>query len=250
MNSAFNLAPPQKTTSNDIASCEVLFVAERSAWGDIGYETVSAAFGSVFPVLWSPGMPKPDLSGWQGDWIISFKSDLILPREILDRAKKGAINFHPSPPKYRGIGGYWWALHNGDKTFGVTCHHMNERIDYGDIIATESFPIWPGETVESLKHRAALNSLALLNKTLDCIISGKSLIPCGTQWERHLYTSKELMLAQSAHAINNDGYTTQPVVESVDARPAFEALEAAIKAAAPTLARRKKPIAVPEQRIA
>lgn len=199
MNSALTLAPPLNIMKNDAIPCEVLFVAERSAWGEIGYETVSTAFRSVQPVFWSPGTPKPDLSGWRGDWIISFKSDLILSYDILERAKKGAINFHPSPPKYRGVGGYWWALNNGDDAFGVTCHHMNERIDHGEIITTESFPIWPKETVESLKHRAALNSLGLLNKTLDVILSGKPLAPCGAKWEPHLYTYQELALAQGAH---------------------------------------------------
>jgi len=229
MNPFLNLAPSHRIVSNDAVPSEVLYVTERSAWGQLGYETVSNAFRSVFPVFWSPGMPKPDLSGWQGDWIISFKSDLILSRDILERAKKGAINFHPSPPKYRGIGGYWWALHNGDDAFGVTCHHMNERIDHGEIIKTESFPIWPGETVESLKHRAALNSLALLNKTLDAILSGKPLVPCGAKWEPHLYTSQELALAQSAHRKNVNSYATQSNITPFDARPALDALEAIIK---------------------
>jgi len=212
--------------SNDAVSCDVLYVTECSPWGKIGYEKAAKAFRSVQPVFWSPGMPKPDLSGWQGDWIISFKSDLILSRDILDRAKKGAINFHPSPPKYRGLGGYWWALHNGDDVFGVTCHHMNERIDHGAIIATKSLPIFSGETVESLKHRAAIYSLELLNETLNDIISEKPLVPCGAKWEQHLYTSKELALAQRAHAANGDSCAMQPVIKSLDARRALLALEA------------------------
>jgi methionyl-tRNA formyltransferase len=222
MTSALALTP-LRNTSYDITPSEVLYVAERSAWGELGYETVAAAFGSVTPVLWSPGEPKPDLSNWHGDWIISFKSDLILPRAILERAKKGAINFHPSPPKYRGVGGYWWALHNGDDAFGVTCHNMNERIDHGEIITTESFPIWSGETVESLKHRAAIHSLALLNATLNDILAGKTLAPSGVQWEQHLYTSKELAQAQNAYATNGN---------LLNAMPAMGALEAVMKAAA------------------
>lgn len=181
-------------------SPDILYITESSIWGHRGYKMVAAAFGSVLPIYWSPGMPKPDLSGWRGNWIISFKSDLVLPRALLERAKKGAINFHPCPPKYRGIGGYWWALHNGDNTFGVTCHHMNERIDHGDIIKTESFPILPKETVEGLKHKAALHSLNLLNETLKDIIEEKPLTPCGMKWAPHLYTYKELALAQAQSA--------------------------------------------------
>ncbi len=136
--------------TNKISSCEVLYIAENSAWGDIGYKTVSAAFREVTPILWSPGMPKPDISDWHGDWIISFKSDLILPRSVIEHARKGAVNFHPCPPKYRGLGGYWWAIHNNDDSFGVTCHHMNERIDHGDIIKVADIRIWQRETVEHI----------------------------------------------------------------------------------------------------
>lgn len=185
------------TTKNKTSPCEVLYIAENTPWGKIGYKTVAAAFRDVTPVLWSPNMPKPDLHEWHGDWIISFKSDLILPSSVIERAKKGAINFHPCPSKYRGLGGYWWALHNNDNTFGATAHHVNERIDHGDIIKVIEFPIWQKETVEGLKHKAALYSLSLLKTILSDIVTGKALKPCGTEWENHLYTQKELEEAQA-----------------------------------------------------
>ncbi len=203
MSAILDLASAGSALANNTGPSDVLFVTECSPWGKIGYDAVSAAFPSVRPVYWSPGTPKPDLSDWYGDWVICFKADLILPRATLERAKKGAINFHPSPPKYRGIGGYWWALHNEDDIFGVTCHHMDERIDHGPIIATESFPVWAGDTVESLKHRAALYSLALLNETLNRILEGKPLMPCDVQWKQHLYTYQELAAAQRVPAMNS-----------------------------------------------
>jgi phosphoribosylglycinamide formyltransferase 1 len=217
MRSALDLASSRNITDNNAVPSEVLFITECSPWGKLAYETVSIAFRSVVPVYWSPGTPKPDLNGWRGDWIISFKSDLILSRALLERAKKGAINFHPNPPKYRGVGGYWWALHNSDDVFGVTCHYMDERIDHGPIIATQGFPIWPEESEGSLKHRAALYSLTLLNETLNVILSGKPLAPCGAKWEQHLYTYRELALAQSA------------VTKPLDTRPVLDALEAITK---------------------
>jgi methionyl-tRNA formyltransferase len=194
---ALDHAAPFKVVSKAIAPSDVLFVTEASPWGKLGYDVVEAALPSVTPVFWSPGMPKPDLSGWRGNWILSFKADLILSRSTLERAKEGSINFHPSPPKYRGLGGYWWALRNGDKSFGVTAHHMDEQIDHGEIIKTDSFAILPRETVESLKERAAIHSLRLLRTTVEDIQSGRAFVPCGAKWEPHLYTSKELAQAQS-----------------------------------------------------
>ena len=139
---------------------------------------------------------------WHGDWIISFKSDLILSRTTLESARNGAINFHPCPPKYRGIGGYWWALQNKDSTFGVTCHHMDERIDNGTIIKVHSFPIDAQETEEALRNKAAIHSLILLNEVLATITSGEKLIPCGIAWGSHLYTHKELQAARTKHMAN------------------------------------------------
>lgn len=99
----------------------------------------------------------------------------------------------------------------------MTCHHLDERIDHGPIISTQGFPIWPGDTEASLKHRAAIHSLALLNETLNTILNGKPLASCGAEWEEHLYTYKELALAQSS------------INKSLDTKPALEALEAVMK---------------------
>jgi methionyl-tRNA formyltransferase len=189
-----------ESTGRRVAPSKVLFVTEASSWGALGREVVASAFDSVEAVYWSPGMSMPDLSEWDGDWIISFKADLILSRATLERANKGAINFHPSPPRYRGLGGYWWALHNRDASFGITVHHMDERIDHGEIINTASFTIWPRDTVDTLKHRGAVYALMLLNETVAAIVDGKSLASNGMKWGAHLYTSKELALAQSAKA--------------------------------------------------
>ena len=38
----------------------------------------------------------------------------------------------------------------------------------------------------------------LLNETLDTIVSGNPLVPSGAQWDKHLYTTQELALAQRA----------------------------------------------------
>lgn len=198
MSVSLRLAPHSDIKVQVVAPSEVLFVTEHSEWGELAYKTVSTAFNSVQPVFWSHGIPKPDLTNWRGDRIISFKADLILSRNTLDSAKKGAINFHPCPPRYRGLGGYWWALHNRDTTFGVTAHFMDERIDHGSIIDTKNFAIWPNDTEQSLKHRAAIHSLMLLSETLDTIVRGKEPVPCGVQWGQHLYTSKELERAKQA----------------------------------------------------
>lgn len=171
----------------------VLFIADNSSISKIAYDYVSAFFSSVKGIFWEYGNPHvPALDDWEGEWIISFKSDLVLPPKIFTRASKAAINFHPAPPKYRGIGGYFWALHNADKIYGVTCHHIIEEIDYGLIIAVRYFPILEGETPITLKMRAGVYCLSLLNEILEQILQEKELPSSKESWKKKLYTHEDL----------------------------------------------------------
>lgn len=186
-----------ENNSNKIHPCEVLYITEDTSWGEIGYNEVKKTFPDATGIFWSHDMEKPDLDEWHGDWILSFKSDLILPISVIDSAEKGAVNFHPASPQYRGIGGYYWALQNGDKAFGATCHHMNHRIDHGEIIKADYFPISQDETVESLSQKAAYHALNQLRGVLRDIVAKKPLEPCGVPWSKRLYTQKELDAAQN-----------------------------------------------------
>ena len=77
------------------------------------------------------------------------KSYFILKKNILDNCKY-AINFHPSLPKYRGVGGVNYAIFNGDKYFGSTIHFINEKIDNGKILKVSRFRILKNDNVETL----------------------------------------------------------------------------------------------------
>ena len=81
----------------------------------------------------------------------------ILPKEILDIPKKGAINLHASLlPKYRGAAPIQWAVLNGDEVTGVTTMYMNEKMDEGDIILQEETKIGEYETTGELWDRLAI----------------------------------------------------------------------------------------------
>lgn len=171
----------------------VLFIADSSFFSKIASDCVAGFFPCTRSVFWEYGHSHtPCLDDWEGDWIFSFKSDLVLPPRIFRKAAKAAINFHPGPPKYRGIGGYFWAIHNEDKMYGVTCHHIIEKIDYGPIIACRHFPVLEGETALTLKMRAGIYCLELLNDILEFIIQGKDLPLAGKTWGPKLYTRDDL----------------------------------------------------------
>jgi methionyl-tRNA formyltransferase len=105
-------------------------------------------------------MPE-DVAWWSGDYIFCFRSMFILPKSLLDRAKQGAINFHPGSPEYPGSGCLNYALYENSKNFGVTAHLMNEKVDDGKIIQCRRFPIHSSDTVNSLLERTHIKLLDL-----------------------------------------------------------------------------------------
>lgn len=98
---------------------------------------------------------KKKIHKWKGDYIFSFRSLLILPDSVIKNAKVAAINFHPGPPKYRGVGCLNYAIFNDEKYYGVTAHLMNKHIDYGEIVKSNKFKIPSGnlEKILNLTHK-------------------------------------------------------------------------------------------------
>ena len=106
---------------------------------------------------------------------------------ILSIPRLGCINFHPGPlPRYGGSNGWVWAIINGESEYGVTFHYMTERIDAGDIIALEKFPIEKDETGLSLLIKCYKHGAALFGKTLRNILEG-TVVPISQNLTKRLY---------------------------------------------------------------
>ena len=84
------------------------------------------------------------------DYVFCFRSFFILKKNFLAKVKNVSINFHPSPPKFRGAGGINYSLFNKLKYFATTAHIMNEKIDYGDIIDVKKLPITRKDNIETV----------------------------------------------------------------------------------------------------
>lgn len=126
------------------------------------------------------------------DYIVSFLCPWILPKEILNLARIAAINFHPGSPNYPGIGCYNFALYEQAKEYGVTCHHMNEKVDTGNIIMTSKFPISLNESVESLKLKSMIHMTYIFEKIVHIICDNKPLPESDEKWQRPAFTRKQL----------------------------------------------------------
>lgn len=92
----------------------------------------------------------------------------IIPKEILDIPKLGALNIHPSLlPKHRGASPIQTTILNGDKEAGITIMLMDEKMDHGPILAHSKLQITNSKiTYIELSQQLAELGAKLLIKTL------------------------------------------------------------------------------------
>ena len=97
----------------------------------------------------------------------------ILPKNVIDYPKYGCINAHVSLlPKYRGAAPMQRAIMEGDSETGVSIMYMDEGLDTGDVIMTESFPITEDDNFETVHDKSAQVGARLLCKAIADIESG------------------------------------------------------------------------------
>ncbi|MGC8857313.1 MAG: formyltransferase family protein [Anaerolineae bacterium] len=155
-------------------------------------EFCQASFARVTFCLGRWGDPLPaEIRAWEGDYIISYLSRWVVPAELLRRARRAAINFHPASPEYPGIGCNNFALYEGATEYGVTCHHMAEKVDTGAIIAVRRFPVYPQDDVASLLQRTYEHQIELFFEIVGLLAEGKELPVSSEKWTRPPFTRKQ-----------------------------------------------------------
>ncbi len=106
------------------------------------------------------------------DLIVTCAYGQILPKEVLDIPRLGAINVHASLlPKYRGGAPIHHAIINGDEKTGITIMYMDVGMDSGDIIEIREIPILETDNVEVLHDKLSRLGSELLNEVLPSIIN-------------------------------------------------------------------------------
>lgn len=104
------------------------------------------------------------------DVIVVVAYGQIIPASIINLPRHKSVNVHFSLlPKYRGASPVQWAVLNGETRTGVTIFRLNEKMDEGDILASEEVTILPRENAHSLETRLSHIGAELLLKTLAVI---------------------------------------------------------------------------------
>jgi methionyl-tRNA formyltransferase len=129
---------------------------------------------------------------WKGDLMISFISSWIYPQQLLDNAAMAAINFHPGSPEYPGTGCTNFAVYEGAKEYGITCHHMKAAVDSGSIIQVKRFGIAESDTVYQITQQCYKLIEESFYEMMGLILKGEPLPLTKENWSRKPFTRKQL----------------------------------------------------------
>ena len=173
---------------------KILFIGKKN---DANALAASEYLKQVFPdaviVFGVRGESFPeDLAWWKGDYIFSYLSPWIIPKSLLERAERGAINWHPGPPEYPGIGCTNFAIYNDEKEFGITCHYMLAKVDTGKIIEVKRFQVIENDTVYSITQKCYSLILNSFYRMIERIANEEPFPSSHEDWTRKPYTRKEL----------------------------------------------------------
>ena len=173
---------------------KILFIGKADdQYSKYAGEFISLHFPGTVAIYGKRGELFPqEASAWEGDIIISYLSQWIIPDKVLRKAAVMAINFHPGPPDYPGIGCTNFAVYDGVSEYGVTCHHMLAKVDTGKIISVKRFPVYKTDTVFSITQRCYALILNQCFEILDCIIQEKPVPQSDEYWTRKPFLRKEL----------------------------------------------------------
>ena len=125
------------------------------------------------PVKMRDGSAQALVQELQPELIVVAAYGRILPEDILNTPKYGAINVHSSIlPKYRGAAPINWAILNGERETGVTIMHMAETCDTGDMILRKKMPVPPEMNAEELFLELAKLGSDAISEAIEQIKNG------------------------------------------------------------------------------
>lgn len=114
-----------------------------------------------------------ELLNLEPDLIVTAAFGQLLPEELLNLPKLGAINVHASLlPKYRGGAPIHQAIIDGETQTGITIMYMVKKLDAGNIISQQAIAIEENDDVGTMHDKLSFLGADLLKETLPSIING------------------------------------------------------------------------------
>ncbi len=131
-----------------------------------------------------------ELRALRPDVLVVAAYGLLLPKAVLDIPTHGCINIHASLlPRWRGAAPIERAVEAGDAESGISIMQMDEGLDTGPVLMTQSCAIDAAETGASLRVKLAAIGAKCLLTTLRQL-SDNTLTPQPQNDARATYANK------------------------------------------------------------
>lgn len=128
------------------------------------------------------------------DVIVSISCPQLFQEELLGSATKVCLNAHGTLlPRHRGVFGSFWTLYCEDAVAGGTIHTMELRLDAGEIVWQEEFPVSKDDTQYSIAYKTKKSMANGLIQLFNQLAAGNELreIPQKHETSYHRAPSKE-----------------------------------------------------------
>ncbi|NOQ74471.1 MAG: formyl transferase [Crocinitomix sp.] len=123
--------------------------------------------------------------------LIFINGTRILKKTLLDKINCPIVNIHVGiTPKYRGVHGGYWAVHNKDLAhFGVTLHLVDAGIDTGQVIAQKVISPEKEDNFKTYPVLQYCNGLDLISENFEGLLSGelKTVRPITDESQLHYH---------------------------------------------------------------
>jgi methionyl-tRNA formyltransferase len=109
------------------------------------------------------------------DVIASVAAPEVFKMHLLGLPPLGCINLHSGRlPAYRGMMPTFWQMLRGERAVTITVHRMAEKLDAGDVLATQTFAIRPSDSLDRVIKEAKREGARLLVRVLRDLREGKA----------------------------------------------------------------------------
>ncbi|MFT6180052.1 MAG: methionyl-tRNA formyltransferase [Akkermansiaceae bacterium] len=137
------------------------------------------------------------IRAWDPEVIVVMAYGQILPQSLIEIPARAIINLHASLlPKYRGASCIQAALKNGDAETGWSVIHVVKKLDAGNVILQQPFPIGESETGGELHDRLAEAGPAACRAALELLEKGEV---AGTVQDESLQTYAPKLGREDGH---------------------------------------------------
>jgi len=103
----------------------------------------------------------------QLDLIVSVAAPEIFAADLLTLPRLGCINIHSGKlPNYRGMMPTFWQMLRGENAITISVHKMAQKLDAGDILATQSFPLRNTDSLDRVIKATKREGARLLLRVL------------------------------------------------------------------------------------